>query len=205
MVVLVAVMPAATIRAVLVGVVMRVIVGMIMAVAVMRVAMVMMAVVVMIMIAVMDALFRLEAPLDRCRDAALPAGQFGESGAVFDIEGVAGEFGKAVLAAEMPGEAHEAERVFGPHFQKLFGGGFHLNELAILEPQGVAVVDHRLHVEIEMDVRPLLAGQMRMAPASRRMIEGDRIDHAVELDGGLADDGGDAGHDLSLGEGSGWA
>jgi hypothetical protein len=28
------------------------------------------------------------------------------------------------------------------------------------------------------------------------MIEGDRIDHAVGLDGGLADDGGDAGHDF---------
>ncbi len=70
----------------------------------------------------------------------------------------------------------------------------HLDQLAVLEPQGVAVVDGGLHVEIEMDLRPRLARQMRMALAPRRMVERDRVDHAVGLHGGLADDGGDAGH-----------
>jgi hypothetical protein len=186
--------------------VMRVIVGIIMTMGMVRVGMIVMvvsviammviAVIAMIVIAMMDALLRLEAALDGGCDTALAPRQFSQSGIVLDVESLAREFREAVLAAQVPGEAHETERVFGAYFQKLLGGGPHLDKLAVLEPQGVAVVDHGLHVEVEMDVGPRLARQMGMAPAPLRVIERDRIDNAVELDGGFTDDGGDAGHDL---------
>ena len=66
-----------------------------------------------VVVAMMGAVLRPEAALDRRGGAALAARQFGEGRAVLDIEGIAGKFGEAVLAAEMPGETHEAKRVLG--------------------------------------------------------------------------------------------
>ena len=80
------------------------------------------------------------------------------------------------------------------HLQQRLGGRLDLDERAILEPKGVAVVDGGLHVEIEMDSVPRLALQMRVAAVAGRMVERDGVDDAVGLHGGLADDGGDAGH-----------
>jgi hypothetical protein len=146
-------------------------------------------------------LLRLEAALHGDGGAALAARQLGKGGIVFDIESVAGKFSKAVLAAEVPRETHEAQRVLGPHLQQLFGRSLHLDERSILQPEGVTVIDHGRHVQIQMDLGAGLSGQMRMALAPRRMIEGDRIDHAIGLHGGLADDGGDAGHGVSRANG----
>ena len=84
-----------------------------------------------------------------------------------------------------------------PHLQQRFGRRLHLDELAILEPKGVAVVDGGLHVEIEMDLGAAPRPEHAVAPVARRMVERERVDDAVGLHGGLADDGGDAGHGVS--------
>ena len=124
----------------------------------MAVAMVMMVVVMpVVVIADMGAALRLEGALDRGCGAALPSHQLGHGRAVLHIEGIARDLDEAVAAAEMPGETDEAQGVLGPHFQQGLGRRLHLDEPAVLEPQGIAVVDRGLHVEIEMDLGAALA------------------------------------------------
>jgi len=156
--------------------------------------MVMTMVMMVVVVAMVGALFRPEGALHRGRDAALPAGELGQGWGVLHIEGICRDLRKAVLAAEMPGEAHKAQGILGPHLQKVLGCGLHLYETAVLEPQGVPVVDHRLHVEVEMDLGAGLGLQMRMAAAAGRVIQDDRVDNPVGLHGRLADEGGGARH-----------
>jgi hypothetical protein len=190
--------PAA--MAVLMMMVMRMVVLVIMMVMiVMRVLMMIMAMMGVIMtvtvivtvavIADMQALLGPEGARDRRRDAALPARQFGESGRVLDIERIPRHLCETVLAAEMPGQAHEPQRVLGFHFKKALHGGLDLHERSVLEAQRIAVVKSGVHVEIEQDLRPTLAFQGRVPAIAARVIEGDRIDDPVGLDGGFADDG----------------
>lgn len=154
----------------------------------------MVMVMMVVVVAVMGALLRPEGALHRGRDAALSAGELGQGRRVFHIEGLGRDLRKAMLAAEMPGETHEAQGILGPHFEEVLGGGLHLHEAPVLEPQGIPVVDHRLHVEVEMDLGAGLGLQMRMAAAAGLMVEDDRIDDPVGLHGGLADEGGGARH-----------
>jgi hypothetical protein len=152
----------------------------------------------MIVIAMVGAALRLEGALDRRRDAALPAHQLRKSRIILHVEGVARDLGLAMLAAEMPGQSHEAQRVLGSNLQQALGRCLHLHEPPILEPQGVAVVDGGFHVEIEQDLGPALPFERRLTATARRMIERHRIDDTVGLHGGLTDDGGDAGHGFYL-------
>jgi len=153
-----------------------------------------MTMVMVLVVAVMGALLGPEGALHRGRRAALPASQLGQRRGVRHVDRIAGDFGEAVLAAEMPGEAHEAQRIFGPDLQKALGRRPHLDEPPILEPQGIAVVDGGLHVEIEQDLRSALPPERRLTAAARSMVEDHRIDDSVGLHGGFADDGGNAGH-----------
>ncbi|ANY77544.1 hypothetical protein BB934_04300 [Microvirga ossetica] len=161
----------------------------------MAVAMVMMVVVMpVVVIADMGAALRLEGALDRGCGAALPSHQLGHGRAVLHIEGIARDLDEAVAAAEMPGETGEAQGVLRPHLEQGFGRRLHLDEPAVLEPQGIAVVDRGLHVEIEMNLGAALGLQPAVAAVAGLMVERDDVDDAVGLYGGLADDGGDAGH-----------
>lgn len=172
--------------------------GMVMIVAMLAVIVTMMMVAMaVIVVAVMSALLGPEGALDRRRHASLAAGEFRQGGVVRDIEGIRRDLGEAMLAAQMPGEAHEAQGILGPDFEQGLHRRPHLHEASILQPQGIAVVDDRLHVEIEVDLGAGFALEMGVATAAPRMIEGDRIDDAIGLHGGLADDGGDAGHGMS--------
>jgi hypothetical protein len=155
---------------------------------------VMMVVMLMIVVADMGAALRLEGPLDGSCRTALPAHEFGDGRIVLDVEGVCRDFDQAMAAAEMPGETREAQGVLGLDLQQRLGRSLDLDELAVLEPQGIAVVDGGFHVEIEMDLGAALSLQRTMATVSRRVVEGDGVDDAAGLHGGLADDGGDAGH-----------
>ena len=159
----------------------------------MGVAMMVMSV-VMVVIADMGAALRLEGALHGGGRAALPPGQFGKSRIVLDVEGIARDLHKAMLAAQVPSEPHEAKRVLGPHLQKPLRRGLHLHEAPVLQPQGVAMVDGGLHVEIQQDLGSALAFQRRMAAVPRLVIQGQGVDDTVGLHGRLADDGGNAGH-----------
>ena len=46
-------------------------------------------------------------------------------------------------AAEPPGEPQETERVLGPDLEKALRRGSHLDETAVVELHGVAVVENR--------------------------------------------------------------
>jgi|GEM_PF-5267734 len=158
-----------------------------------RMAMIMM-IVPMIVVANMSAALRLERTLHRAHGAALSAGKFRQGWAVLDVEGIVRDLDEAVIAAEVPSKAHKPQRVLGLYLQQGLSLSLHLHKLPVLEPQGVAVVDRGLHVEIEMDLGPTLTFERAMAAVSRRVIEGDGVDDTVGLHGGLADNGGDAGH-----------
>jgi hypothetical protein len=150
--------------------------------------------VVMVVIADMGAALRLEGALHGRGRAALPPRQFGKSRIVLDVESIACDLHKAMLATQVPGEPREAKRILGPHLQKSLRRRLHLHEAAIFQPQGVAVVEGGLHVEIEQDLGSALAFQRRMAAVPRPVIESHRIDDTAGFHGGLADDGGNAGH-----------
>jgi hypothetical protein len=178
---------------------MMVVVAMLMSMVVLMLAMgvlVRMAVMVVsvVMIARMGAALRPEGALHGRGRAALPPRQFGESRIVFDVEGIARDLHEAVLAAQMPGKARQAKGVLGPDLQKMLRRSLHLHQAAVLQPQGVAVVDGGLHVEIEQDLGSALAFQRPMAAVPCAMVEGHRVDDTVGLHGRFADDGGDAGH-----------
>ena len=193
-IVFVAMMPVAAIGPVLMVVI---VVVTMMVVAVVVTMMAVTVTVVVVVVAMVGALLWLKAALHGDDSAALAARQFGECRAVLDIKRVAGKFSEAVLAAEMPGETHQAKRILGAYLQQLFGRRLDLNKRSILQPKGVTVIDGGLHVEIEMDFGPGLPGEVGMAAVARCMVEGDRVDHALRLHGRLADDGGGAGHGVS--------
>ena len=101
------------------GVIMLVLVCMIVAVRMpvvmavrMRVAvavrMAMIMVVPMVVVAHMGAALRLERALHWGHGAALAPRQLRQGRVVLDVEGIASDLGEAVVAAQMPGEAHEA-------------------------------------------------------------------------------------------------
>jgi hypothetical protein len=169
--------------------------GMAMALGV-TVAVTMMVVVAMIVVADMGAALRPEGALHRRRRATLPAHEFRHGRIVLHIESIRRDLDQAMAAAEMPGETREAQGIFGLHLQERLGRRLDLDEPAVLKPQGIAVVDRRLHVEIEQDFGPALALECPLAAVAGLVVEGDRVDDAVGLHGGLADDGGDAGHGL---------
>ena len=183
---------------VVVVVVVAVVVFVIMAMIVLVIVMMMMVVTVVV-VAVMGAHFGLEAALDRRCGAALPARQFRESRTVLDIEGVAGDLRKAVLAAEMPCEAHEAERVFGSHLEKAARRGRTWTSLPSSSRRAspsLMVVSMSRSRWISVPASPSRCAWRRLR---WRVVERDRVDHAVGLHGGLADDGADAGHGISRG------
>jgi hypothetical protein len=151
-------------------------------------------VVSVVVVARMGAALRPEGALHGGCRAALPPRHFGESRIVFDVEGIARDLHEAVLAAQMPGKARQAKGVLGPDLQKMLRRSLHLHQAAVLQPQGVAVVDGGLHVEIEQDLGSALAFQRPMAAVPCAMVEGHRVDDTVGLHGRFADDGGDAGH-----------
>jgi len=151
-------------------------------------------VVSVVVVAHMGAALRPEGALHGRGRAALPPRQFGESRIVLDVEGIARDLHEAVLAAQVPGKARQAKGVLGPHLQKLLRRGFHLHEAAVLQPQGVAIVDGGLHVEIQQDLGSALAFQRRVAAVPRLVIQGQRVDDTLGFHGRLADDGGNAGH-----------
>ena len=155
---------------------------------------------VMVVVADMGAALGLERTLHRGHGAALTARQLREGRIVLDIEGVVRNLGEAVVRAEMPGQTHKAHGVLRLHLEQGLGFRLHLDEAAVFEAQGVAVVDGGLHVEIEMDLRPALAVQVGVPAVPRLVIEDYRVHDTVWLHGGLADDGGDAGHGLVSGD-----
>ncbi|SCX95857.1 hypothetical protein SAMN02927923_00402 [Microvirga guangxiensis] len=189
---------------VLMAVVMLVIVGM--AMMLMSVSMVMMVVIMpvpvmmVIMVADMGAALGLEGALHRRHGAALPARELRESRIVLDVESIVLDLGEAMIGAEVPGKTHETQGVLRLHFQQALGLRLHLNKAAVLQAQGIAVIDGGFHIEIDQDLDAAFSRQPRLPAAPRLMVEDHRVDDTVCLYGGLANDSGDAGHGFVSGQ-----
>jgi hypothetical protein len=171
-----------------------------MAVVIVRVVMAvaMMTVAVMVVRAdVLLAALGLERARDRADAAALAARQLGDRGIDLDIDRVAVELGRNMRPAEMPGEAHEPCRIFRTDLEELLRRRPHLHEAAVLELHRVAVVERRGAVEVELELEPAMGPQRELAALTGVVVEPGRIGNPVGLDGGFADDGGGAQHEVS--------
>jgi hypothetical protein len=96
-----------------------------------------------------------ERPRDRARQAPLAPHQLGRGGGRRDVECVRGDLGGHVAAAELPGEPHQPGGILGAYLEQVLRGGPHRHEAAVVEAQGIAVVE----------VRGLGEGHREMEPA----------------------------------------
>ena len=162
-------------------------------------------VVVMIVAAltvVVSHALRPEGTRDRRGRAALTTDQFCHRRILGDIEHVGSDLGRDVVAAELPGEAQEPGRVLRPDFEKRFGGGTHRDEAAIVEAQGVAVLEAAVLLQGEGEAQASLGGEAVLRRMTGGMVEDHGVDHGVQADRRLADDGCGAQHgvlDMSFG------
>lgn len=140
------------------------------------------------------ALLRPERAHHPRRRAALPAHHLGKDMVVLNVDGAVRDLGWRVAVADMPGHAHEPERVLGADFQQLLRGGLHGDEPAIIELQRIALVEHARLVEIHHQIQPAIAFQNGPAALTILMVQRDGVDHAIGLYGRFANDGGSAEH-----------
>lgn len=158
------------------------------------VVMIMPAAAIVAMGVVMDLRLRLERALDHRHRAALPAHQLAERGIVRNVESLSGHFRGDVMSTEMPGEAHQPQRVLGTDFQQAFRRGLDLDERAVLQLQRVAVVQCRRLVERDREFQPARRPYGHAIDRAVPVAKSQRIDDALGLDGGLAENGGGAKH-----------
>lgn len=144
---------------------------------------------------IIGAALRLEGPRHRVHRAALAADHLRQHMVVLDIDRVRRDLGGGVAVADMPGDAHQAQRVLGADLEQGLRRGLDQHEPAILQLHGVAIGERGRLVEIEQDVEPAIALERETAAIAILMVEGQRIDDAICPDRGLANDGGGAQHD----------
>lgn len=149
-------------------------------------------------------LLRLERALDIRHRTALAANQLGQSGMTGDIERVGRHFRRDMMAAEMPGEAHQPQRVLGTDFQKAFRSGLDLHEAAILQLQRIAVVQRRRLVEIDREFEPACSRHCDAVAVAVLISKAERIDDALGANSGFAKDGSGAKH-MRRSHGWGWS
>ena len=173
---------------------MTVVVGAMVMIVMAMVMMVVAAAAIVAMGVVMHLRLRLERPLDRRHRAALPAHQLSQRRIVGDVERIGRHFGGDVMAAEMPGEARQPQRVLGTNRQQAFGHGPDLHETAILQLEGIAVVQHCRLVERDLDLEPARRRRGHAAAIAVAVRETERVRDALGADGGLANEGVGAKH-----------
>lgn len=156
---------------------------------------VMRVIVIMVVTVIIGAALGLERTLDHAHGAALATDHLGEDMVVLDIDGVCRDFRRCVPVADMPGDAHQPQRVLGPHFEQALRSGPDQDQAAVFELHGIAIVQNRRLVEIEQDLAPAIALQRDAAAIAILMVERQGLNDLVLLDRGLADDGGGAQHD----------
>ena len=163
---------------------------------------VVMAVIVagMVAVAVVVMIIGAALGLERARHldhgAALTADHLGQNMVVLDINRIGRDLGRGVPVADVPGDAHQAQRVLGADFQQVLGGGLDLDEAAILELDGIAVAQCGRLVQVEQDVEPAIALERQPAAIAVLVVERQRLDDLVRLDRGLANNGGGTQHDV---------
>lgn len=148
--------------------------------------------------ALVGAALGAERTLDLPRRRAEPTHHLEEHVIEPDMKHVRADLGRHVPVAEVPADLHQPERVVGPDLDQPLGRGAHLDEPAILQLHGVAVVERGRPVEIEQERETALSRHDDPPAMARLMVEQERVRHAVGLYGGTADDGGGAQHGSAL-------
>ncbi len=143
---------------------------------------------------VVGAALGLEGALHRRHRTALPAHHLGQDVVVLDVDRVGGDLGRGMAVADMPGDAHQPQRVLGADLQQALRCGLDLDKAPVLQLHGVAISQHRGLVEIEQDIEPAIGLEGKAAAIAVVMVEGERVDDALGPNGGLANDGGGAKH-----------
>ncbi|MGF7051205.1 hypothetical protein GGC47_000365 [Bosea sp. OAE752] len=146
------------------------------------------------MVVVVGAALGLEGAFHRRHRTALPAHHLGQDVVVLDVDRVGGDLGRGMAVADMPGDAHQPQRVLGADLQQALRCGLDLDKAPVLQLHGVAISQHRGLVEIEQDIEPAIGLEGKAAAIAVVMVEGERVDDALGPDGGLANDGGGAKH-----------
>jgi hypothetical protein len=130
------------------------------------------------------------------RGAALATDEFRRGGGSRHVEHIGTDLGRHVVAAELPGKPHQPRRILRPHLEERLAGGPDLDQPAILETQGIAILEGRGLGQREVEAEATLGGQVRMALSTAGMIEGDGIDDPLRANRGLPDDRSGAQHDF---------
>jgi hypothetical protein len=140
-----------------------------------------------------------ERALERARGAALAADQLGHHRVVEDVERLGRHLGLDMVAAELPGEAGQPERVPGRDREQGLRGGEDAHELAVLQAHRIAVLEGGLAVEVEPEGEAAPRRQLGAAARTGGVVEGDLVGDGVGAHGGFADDGGGALHRVLAG------
>jgi len=149
---------------------------------------------VRVAVALVGAALGLEWASDAGGGAAEAADQFGKHVVVFDVDRVGGDLGRRVAVADVPGDLGEPGRRLSTDLEQRLRGGGDLDQPAVLEPEGIAALGGRGLVEVEQEFEAAV-GLQRHAPAvAALVVECDRVDDPLRLDGELANDGSGADH-----------
>ncbi|TDR88075.1 hypothetical protein EV668_3941 [Enterovirga rhinocerotis] len=138
-----------------------------------------------------------ERALDLLRLGAETSHQLQQAPIMADIESVVGDLGGNVPIADMPGHLHQARRVVRPDLDQPLRSGLDPDEPPVLQFHRIAIVEDGRAVEIEHDLEPAIRRQRPSLKAAAFVIERQRIEDPLRLDGGAAEDGGGAEHGLT--------
>jgi hypothetical protein len=171
----------------------------------MRVSVIMVVVVMAVIVPVVavatlviGAALGLEGAAHRRDAAALPPHHFDEDMIVLDVDGVSRDLRRGVPVANVPSYPQETQGVLGADLHKVLVCRLDPDEAAILQLQGIAVLQRGGFLEVEQHFGAGLPGQRDAPAVPALMIEHDGIDDLVGLDGEPADDGGGAEHGIVL-------
>jgi hypothetical protein len=165
----------------------------------MMVMVAMMVAMVMPAIMVIGPAFGLEGPQDGLCHAALAPHHFRQDMVLFDIERIGSDFGWCVTVADMPGDAHQPERILRADLEQRLGCRYDTHQRAVLQLECIAVIQRAGFLEIEQEFGPGFTFEGNAAALAPLVIERNAVNDLVRLHGGFADDGGGAQHENLFG------
>ena len=192
MIVVVVVVVIMTVAVMIVVVIMIVAVAVMIMVVIMTVAVAMIVVVMVVTVAVVvrvivavavllgggadiGAAFRVERRLDRHDAGAEPARHLLDHRVATDAQAPAGQLGRQVTIAQMPGDAGQRRRVGGANLGQRLRRGDHLDDAAVFQFQPIAGAQHHRFGQVEQEVEATHAGHGEAAAVAVVVIENDGI------------------------------
>ena len=152
-------------------------------------------VVVVVVAGMLFDMLGLKRPRHLHDDAALPPRHLGQRRIGLHVNGLACQLRRGMAPADLPGEAQQTERVIGPDIEEALRRGPHPDEAAVLQLNGVAVVEDRRPAEIERKFEPAVAPDGSGTATAAGVVEPDRVSDAVLFHGSFADNAGGTEHD----------